>query len=135
VEASFFSGLSADAEIETKRFDSVIKVPSQTVLARSPDSLPEHVRASPVIEKGKASIPVVYRYVDGKAVATPVRIGSSDMTHTVIEAGLSAGDLVITGPYKVLEPLTDGQQVKGDVAAAESPTTTQTTTPATSPTS
>jgi HlyD family secretion protein len=132
----FFSGLSADAEIETKRFDSVIKVPSQAVLARSPDSLPERARGLPVIEKGKASIPVVYRYVDGKAVATPVRIGTSDMTHTVIEAGLSAGDMVITGPYKALEPLADGQQVKADIAAApESPATSPSTTPATSPSS
>ena len=61
-------------------------------------------------------MPVVYRYVDGKAVVTPVSIGASDLTHTVIKSGLNAGDVVIVGPYKVLESLTHGQKVKSDEA-------------------
>ena len=43
-----FSGLSADADIETHRYQDIIKVPSQAVLGRSPDSLStESRRASP----------------------------------------------------------------------------------------
>jgi HlyD family secretion protein len=121
-DARKLSGLSADADIETKRYDDIIKVPSQCVVGRAPDSLPEAVRKRPEVDTSKATVPVVYRYVDDKAVATPVAIGASDFTHTVIKSGLSAGDLVVTGPYKVLESLKDGQKLKRDGSTTQ-PTT------------
>jgi HlyD family secretion protein len=124
------SGLSADADIETRRYEDVVKVPSQSVLGRSPDSLPEAARKRPEVDTTKSTVPVVFRLVDDKAVATPVAIGASDFTHTVIKSGLSAGDLVITGPYKVLESLKDGQKLKRDGDATTKPTTTSTTTEA-----
>jgi HlyD family secretion protein len=124
-DARKLSGLSADADIETRRYDDVVKVPSQSVLGRAPDSLPESVRNRPEVDTTKATVPVVYRIVDDKAVATPVAIGASDFTHTVIKSGLSAGDLIIAGPYKVLEGLKDGQKVKRDGSATTKPSTTQ----------
>jgi HlyD family secretion protein len=129
-----FSGLSADVDIEIKRYDDIVKVPSQAVLGRTPDSLPTEVRNRPEVDSAKATVPVIYRLVDGKAVATPVSIGASDLTHTVIKSGLDAGDLIITGPYKVLENLKDGQKVKADNEASTRPaTTTSTTAPASRP--
>jgi HlyD family secretion protein len=145
-DARKLSGLSADADIETRRYDDIVKVPSQAVLGRSPDSLPDAVRKRPEVDTTKAIVPVVYRIVDDKAVVTPVAIGASDFTHTVIKSGLSAGDLIITGPYKILEGLKDGQKVKRDGDATTKPATTQvaatqrvadaspTTKPATAPT-
>jgi HlyD family secretion protein len=124
-DARKLSGLSADADIETRRYDDVVKVPSQSVLGRAPDSLPESVRNRPEVDTTKATVPVVYRIVDDKAVATPVAIGASDFTHTVIKSGLSEGDLIIAGPYKVLEGLKDGQKVKRDGSATTKPSTTQ----------
>jgi hypothetical protein len=82
------------------------------------------VRKRPEVDTSKATVPVVYRYVDDKAVATPVAIGASDFTHTVIKSGLSAGDLVVTGPYKVLESLKDGQKLKRDGSTPASQPTT-----------
>lgn len=100
------SGLTADVDIETNRLQDVIKVPSQAVLARRTDSLPlDIVDGNPVLDKNKTEIPVVYRIRDGKAIATPVKIGPSDLTHTLIREGLSAGDVIIVGPYKILETL------------------------------
>ena len=64
---------------------------------------------------------VVYRCAEGKAVATPVTVGPSDNTHTIIRAGLTADDRVITGPYKVLEQLKQDQKLKVEEF---SPTTT-----------
>jgi HlyD family secretion protein len=128
----FFSGLSADADIETKRHEKVLKVPSQCVLGRSPDSLPAEIRSKGEVDTTKATIPVVYRLIDGQAVATPVKIGSSDLTHTVIESGLSAGDEVITGPYKVLESLQHGQKLKKEIDSTTKPATLPTTTATTS---
>jgi HlyD family secretion protein len=125
-DARKLSGLSADADIETKRYDDVVKVPSQSVLGRAPDSLPEALRKRPEVDTSKAIVPVVFRYVDDKAVITPVSIGASDFTHTVIKSGLNAGEVVITGPYKVLEGLKDGQKLKREGDATTQPATTQT---------
>ena len=124
-----FSGLSADADIETHRYDEIVKVPSHAVLGREPDSLPSEARSRPEVDLSKATIPVVYRYVNGEAVATPVTPGASDLTHTVIKSGLNAGDVIIVGPYKVLESLKHGQKVK----AEKDPTTTPIVNPATNP--
>jgi hypothetical protein len=48
-----------------------------------------------------------------------VRISAGDMTHTVIEQGLKDGELIITGPYKVLPGLKDGQEVKEQAATTQ----------------
>jgi len=120
------SGLTADVEIETRRHENVIRVPSQAVVARPIDSLPSEMQSLPEVDKKKTAIPVVYRAIGGKAVITPVKIGASDMTHTVIESGLPEGEPVITGPYKVLESLRHDQLVKDERAA---PTTQPTTKP------
>jgi HlyD family secretion protein len=116
-----FSGLSADADIETHRYQDIVKVPSQAVLGRSPDSLTTESRSKPEVDISKATVPVVYRYIDGKAVETPVSIGASDLTHTVVKAGLNAGDPVIVGPYKALESLAQGKKVKTDKLPATQP--------------
>ena len=140
------TGLSADADIESRRAEGV-KVPSQAVLGRPVDGLPADLRAKlPDAEREKAVVSVVYRYVDGKAVVTPVTVGPSDETHTLITSGLSANDPIIVGPYKALDGLTHEQTVTKEdspprVAPASKPTTgTQPTTgpttlPATAPAS
>jgi len=108
-----YSGLTADVDIETNRHQDVIKVPSQAVLARRLDSLPLDItKDNPVVDQKKTQIPVVYLLRDGKTVVTPVRIGPSDLTHTLIRDGLSIGDVVIVGPYKILEGLRHDQAVE-----------------------
>ena len=99
-------GMTADVDIETNHYEDVIKVPSQAVLARRCDSLPLDITdGNPIVDQKKTDIPVVYRLIDGKSVVTPVAIGPSDLTHTLIRAGLSEGDMVIVGPYKILDGL------------------------------
>ena len=127
-DARKLSGLSADADIETRRHTDVLKVPSQCVVGRAPDALSAEMRKRPEATAAKDMVPVVFRYVDGQAVATPVAIGASDFTHTVIKSGLGEGDRVITWPYKVLESIKDGQKVKAEEKSATQATTTTTTT-------
>jgi HlyD family secretion protein len=110
------SGLTADVDIETRRHEDVLRVPSQAVLGRAIDDLPADLRERPEVDARRALVTVVYRFVDGKALATPVQIGASDITHTVIESGLSEGDVVIAGPYKVLEQLKHDQKVRDETA-------------------
>ena len=112
------SGLSADAEIETQRHATVLRVPSQAVVGRALEQLSEEARKSPDVDKGKAQATVVFRCIDGKSVVTPVKVGASDETHTIIKSGLNEGDPVIVGPYKVLESLQNGQAVKTEAVAA-----------------
>lgn len=116
------SGLSADAEIESARHEHVMKVPSQAVVGRPVDSLTSEAQKSPDIGHDKAIATVVFRLIDGKAVATPVTVGPSDDTHTMIKSGVKSGDRIIVGPYKVLESLQQGQAVK-DEASATAPST------------
>ena len=66
------------------------------------------------MDKNKTYATVVYRYVDDKAVVTPVETGPSDMTHTIILAGISEDDKIIVGPYKVLESLAHEQKVRDE---------------------
>jgi HlyD family secretion protein len=125
-----FSGLTADVDIETKRWENVLKIPSQAVLGREVDNLPPDIRDRPEVDKTKTTVPVVYRIVDDKAIVTPVSIGGSDLTHTVIKSGLSETDQIITGPFKVLETVQNDQKVK-----VERATTRPTSRPATLPVS
>lgn len=119
-----FCGVSADVDIETTRHPKVVKVPSQAVLGRAADDLPEEVRNTPNVNRTKALATVVYREVNGKAVITPVAVGPSDATHTLIQSGLKPGDRVIVGPYKVLDSLSNGQAV---APAPGGPATTRST--------
>ena len=116
------SGLNGDAEIETNRLEGVLKVPSQAVVGRAVETLPSDARAKPQVDKNKTIASVVYKLVDGKAVVTPVTVGPSDVTHTVVKSGLSEGDVVISGPYKILESIQHDWRVKDESAAATQPT-------------
>jgi HlyD family secretion protein len=110
-----YSGLTADVDIETRKHPDVISVPSQAILAREVDSLPLDIRdKSTELDKGKKFATVIYRFIDGKAVATPVKAGQSDLTHTIVLAGLKEGDKVVVGPYKVLDNLKQDQKLKDE---------------------
>lgn len=125
-----FSGLSADVDIETRRHDNVLKVPSQAVLGRAVDDLPPELRDLPQVDRTRTHATVVYRLVNGKAVVTPVKVGASDNTHTIVESGLDRGDVVIVGPYKVLESITHDQPVRDERQATAGPPARPTTTTA-----
>ncbi len=113
------SGLAADADIESRRHNDVIRVPSQAVLGRLTDELPVDMRNSPEVDLTKTITTVVYRMIDNKAVITPVRVGPSDLTHTIILAGLKPDEPVITGPFKILDTLKHDQAVRREEAEAE----------------
>lgn len=123
-----FSGLTADADIETRRHQDVLKVPSQSVLGRAVDDLPPDLRDLPQVDRTRTFATVVYRLINGKAVVTPVKVGASDNTHTIIESGLNPGDVVIVGPYKVLESLTHDQAVRDERQPTTAPASPSATT-------
>ena len=110
-----FSGLTAHVDIETTKHENVLNVPSHAVLGRPIDNLPLEIRENnPEVDKEKTFTPVVYRCIDGKAVVTPVKIGPSNLTHTVILSGITEDDTIIVGPYKELESLSHDKKVRDE---------------------
>lgn len=118
-EERLYSGLTAHVDIETRKHTDILKLPTQAVLGRELEELPVEIRdKSEAIDKEKTVATVVYRYIDGKAVVTPVKIGQSDLTHTIIESGITADDKIVVGPYKVLESLKHNQLIEDEREAA-----------------
>jgi HlyD family secretion protein len=114
-EQKLYSGLTAHVDIETRKHTNVLKVPTPAVLGRETDSLPLEIREnSPHVDTAKTYATVVYRYIDGKAVVTPVKIGRSDLTHTIITSGITEEDKIVVGPYKVLEELKHDQKIQDE---------------------
>jgi len=110
-----YSGLTAHVDIETIKHENVLNLPSQAVLGVAVDSLPLKIREnSPEVDKAKTYATVVYRYNDGKAVVTPVQIGQSNLTHTIIKSGITEEDKIVIGPYKVLESIKHDQLIQDE---------------------
>jgi HlyD family secretion protein len=100
VDARLRPGMTVEADITTAQRKDVVTCPLQ--------ALGKHE-----IE-GKMRDTVFV--LDGdRAKVTPVRVGISDGTYTEITEGLEFGQVVITGPYKELRKLRDGDVVEAVV--------------------
>ncbi len=114
-EQRLHSGLTANVDIETRKHGEVLAVPSQAVMTREIESLPLEIRdKSSNMDKSKTFATILFRYNDGKAIITPVKIGPSNLTHTIIEAGVEKAEKVVVGPYKELEKLKHDQVIKDE---------------------
>ncbi|NIP28066.1 MAG: HlyD family efflux transporter periplasmic adaptor subunit [Phycisphaerae bacterium] len=114
-DQKLYSGLTAHVDIETHKHFDILKVPTQAVLGLEVDNLPLEIREnSAQVDLAKTFATIVYRYVDGKAVVTPIKIGQSDMTHTIVKEGITVEDKIVAGPYKVLEKLVHGQKIRDE---------------------
>jgi HlyD family secretion protein len=104
------SGMSVRAEIVTQTDKGALVVPIQAVVERAP------LAAAPGREA--AEVKVVFVVDGGKARQREVRTGISDETHVEITAGLRPGDQAVTGPYRSLRDLKDGDPVRITAPAA-----------------
>lgn len=110
-----FTGMTADTDIEVAEHKGALVLPSQAVLGREVDTLPIDIRDQlSDAEKSKTFATVVFRCIDGKAVITPVRIGPSNATHTIVESGIEPGEKIVIGPFKELEKLSHEQAIKDE---------------------
>lgn len=115
-------GMTANAEIQVETFRDVVKVPSQAVIDYALDELPLSVTENnPRVDRSKKFIRVVFCVRDNKSVATPVQIGPSDLTDTVISDGLTPEDVIITGPFKALVKLKHDEQVRDESLEPKKP--------------
>lgn len=123
------SGLACNVDIEIATHTG-LAVPSQAVVDKSTEDVPAEIaNDNPLVDRQRRTTAVVFRVVEGKAVMTPVKTGPSNLTATIVEAGIRAGDLIVTGPYKTLEKLKHNEAVvdeatenkKGDAAKPAEP--------------
>lgn len=87
-------GMSGRAEIVVRKSKNVLTVPIEAV--RKDDKGREYC----------------FKVVNGIAKKTFVKTGISDDFYVEVKEGLNKGDRVITGPYRVLKTLKDGDKVK-----------------------
>jgi HlyD family secretion protein len=118
-DQSLRPGMSVRAEIRADAHPQALVVPIQSVVERPP--LPAEgegpaAGAAQSAATGSDSdsdreVKVVFVVQDGKARQRPVETGLSDETHVEIRAGLKPDEQVVTGPYRTLRDLDDGDAV------------------------
>ncbi|MEO6260266.1 MAG: efflux RND transporter periplasmic adaptor subunit [Thermoanaerobaculia bacterium] len=104
-------GMTSQVSIITSTSGSALSLPIQSVVERVPPGL---AKAKADEEEDENAPKRKYALVvkDGKAKLIEVKTGVSDTTHVSILSGLKAGDVVVTGPFRVLKKLKDGDPVE-----------------------
>jgi len=118
-------GMSASVDITTASHKDVLNIPIAAVVMREEkkDSLntkskkdKSEALASSVKEekdkKKKKEIEGVFLVEKGRAKFVPVKSGIADQQNMEIVSGLKENDQIITGSYKILRTLKDGDKVK-----------------------
>jgi HlyD family secretion protein len=120
-------GMTADVEIRTARQDSVLAVPIQSVVIRTPEDLkpPEtgkkkrggaqaepSEKAAPGERPKQEEIRGVFVIAGGKAEFRRVKTGIASDTDFEVSGEIKPGDKVVIGPHKTLRTLKPGQRVK-----------------------
>ena len=95
-------GMTAQVSIVTSSAANAIAVPIQSVVERRP---PDAADDAP---KKK----YVFLEDRGKARMVAVTTGISDDTHVAVLSGIKAGDRIITGPFRTLKELEDGEAIQ-----------------------
>jgi HlyD family secretion protein len=100
--------MSVRAEIHTAAHAGALAVPIQAVVERPPLAK----EGEPATDGNDEEVKVVFVIADGKARQRPVQTGLSDETHVELVSGVKAAEKVVTGPYRTLKDLKDGDAVR-----------------------
>jgi HlyD family secretion protein len=130
------TGMSATVDIIASERPDVVSIPYSAVVMRTidldslerarsgagSDESSSGVHASDDIEgelgptgdedEKREDVRGVFVIRDGKAVFVPVETGIADSRFIEVSSGLVDGDSVISGPYRVLRTINDGEAVK-----------------------
>jgi HlyD family secretion protein len=123
-------GLSASVDITVAEEKDVLAVPIQSLTVRdearlkrerrrgagkdaatAADTAASDTTAADEDEKPR-DIEGVFVVGDGVARFRPLRVGIAGQSHFVVKSGLAAGEEVVSGPFKVIADLKDGERVR-----------------------
>ncbi len=96
-------GMSVRADIYTQTSEETLAVPVQAVLYDE-DTDEE--------AEGKKEQTYVFVMEDGKAVRKDIEVGISSDSDQEIKSGIEEDEIVITGPFRILRHLNDGEEVE-----------------------
>ena len=96
-------GMSVRADIYTQSSEATLAVPVQAVL---------YDEDTGEDDEGKKEQTYVFVMKDGKAVRKDVEVGISSDSDQEIKSGLEEDEIVISGPFRVLRHLNDGEEVE-----------------------
>jgi HlyD family secretion protein len=112
-------GLSADAEITVAAKKDAPTIPIQSLTARRRRDLKGYKAPADSTKAdttktggGEKEIEGVFVVKDGKAQFRPVKVGISSQKYFEVVSGLEAGDTIVSGNFKAIRELKDGQRVK-----------------------
>ncbi len=103
-DARLRPGMTAQVSIVTDVSKTSVAVPLQSVVDRAPPGSEER--------EGGRKKNYVFVVRDGKVRQTEVKTGISDATHVAIASGLAPGDVIVTGPFRTVRNLRDGERIK-----------------------
>ncbi len=120
VDAQLRPGMTAKAKIETQTAKNVVTVPIQAVMLRPVKEIADAAAgvaktkddAKKDDAKAGETKECVFVVEGGKAKLRAVKSGISDETSVAVLEGLKDGETVVTGPYRGLRDLKDGDAVK-----------------------
>lgn len=101
-------GMTSQVSIITSTAANTPAVPIQSVVERVPPSLSKKKPAETEEDENLPKKKYVFVIKGGKVKMTEVTAGISDATHVAILSGVKNGDQVVTGPFRVLKKLKDG---------------------------
>jgi HlyD family secretion protein len=104
-------GLSADAEIIVAERDSALSIPIQSLTVRGKKDIKDF-DASDSLSAGSEDIEGVFIVSDKKAHFRRVEIGISGSKYFEVISGIDIGEEVVSGNYKAIRDLKDGQRVE-----------------------
>jgi HlyD family secretion protein len=93
-------GMSVRADIYTQSSEETLAIPVQAVLYDEDT------------DEGKEEQTYVFVMQDGKAIRKDVEVGISSDSDQEITDGLEEGEIVISGPFRILRHLNDGEEVE-----------------------
>lgn len=102
------ASMSVRAEIHTAAHTSSLVAPIQAVVDREPLPGADGKAGS---GKKEDTVKAVFVVDQGKARQRRVTTGISDETHVELTSGVKPGERVVTGPYRTLKELKDGDAV------------------------
>jgi HlyD family secretion protein len=115
-------GLSADTEITVAEREQAPSIPIQSLTVRRKKDLKEYEASDSsraISEEGNTEIEGVFVVESDRAHFRPVEIGISSQKYFEVVSGLDVGEKVVSGNYKAIRDLRDGQLVKASKKAVK----------------